>query len=241
MAYTGETTAYLVAGREIYGSLSEDAFDKLCSDVGELARQLGQQLVVLPGGDYTAETGIAISQAPLNCVIGLLAFYTGTYPGSISYDRLITAVEKAQKLPWADIARLLPEGGSVRFHHNSDVALHLTACGPLAGGLVVHGALVDLRGDRSEEFWDVEDAEAELRADENGVAALAPGLDLVHGTIMGQAPQDEAVYGVLVAKALYEGPLPTVVDISMAAHRDRIAKLGALAGQSGYYLIGTYD
>jgi hypothetical protein len=59
--------------------------------------------------------------------------------------------------------------------------------------------------------------------------------------MMDQAPQPDAVYGVAVASALYDGRLPVDVDISDAAHQERVARLGHLAAQSSYYLVAHYD
>ena len=50
MAYIDETTAYLVAGRALDATFSQEAFDQFCSAVDVLAEELGQPLVALPAG-----------------------------------------------------------------------------------------------------------------------------------------------------------------------------------------------
>lgn len=73
------------------------------------------------------------------------------------------------------------------------------------------------------------------------MAAVVPGLSVVRGNLMSQEPQPNALYGEEVAQALYDGPIPAVVDLSEAAHRNRAVRLGELSALSAYYLIASYD
>lgn len=237
LAFTSDSEAFLIAGRRLVTELDTEQFDRLCTAVDRLADDLGQPLVVLPEGDFT-ETGVPVSdRAGLYCAVGLLVLRADSYSHeTITHDDLTAALDRARSLPWATIADLVAAGDQWLAE---DIALYLTACGPLAGGLVGHGVLVTLR-ELDELTWN-EDDEQNFLDDQDGPAATTPGLDLVRGNMMGQEPHYDAVYGVQVARALYDGSLPVAVDVSAAAHQARLERLGDLAARSAYHLIGHYD
>jgi hypothetical protein len=236
LTFTADSQAFLIAGRQLRGEVDAVAFDKLCTGVDSLADEMGKPVVVVPAGDFT-ETGVPISElASLVCAVGLLVQRTDSYsPDAVSYDDLTAALADAASLPWAAIRDLA--GPDQRLA--DDIAVHLTACGPLAGGMLGYGVLVTLR-EEEDMTWD-EDDEQNFLDVPDGPAATVPGLDLVRGNMMGQEPQYDAVYGVQVVRALYDGPIPVEIDISGASHQARLDRLGDLAGQAAYYLIGHYD
>lgn len=239
LAYATEPTAYLVAGRAFFGDLGEAEFDRLCSGVDELAQRLGQPLVVLPEGDRT-ETGVPIAGNHMGYVLGLLADHALTYTQRVDHEKLRAAVAAAGELPWPDLVKLAPQTDDIIARLAQEPALYLTACGPLAGGMMGYGVVTDLECYWDDGYWHEED-ETRFRVEEDGLAAQVSGLDLVRGNDTEQVPQAEAVYGVWVAKALWDMNLPVSVDISPTAHRERVAKLGSLADRAGYYLIGHFD
>ncbi|QUQ65623.1 hypothetical protein [Kutzneria sp. CA-103260] len=236
LTFTSDSEAFLVAGRRLNGAFPDGAFERLCAAVDQLAAELQQPLVVLPAGDFT-DTGVPIAeQATAPCAVGLLVRRADTY-GSEPFRRedVVAALENARTLPWAAISDLAAP------HHElaDEVAMHLTACGPLAGGMVGYGVVVTLR-EEEDMYWD-EDDEQNFLDDPDGAAAITPGLEIVRGNMMSQEPQYDAIYGVQVARALHEGPIPIMVDFSEAAHRERIERLGELAAQSTYHLIGHFS
>lgn len=245
-AYTDDTSAYLVAGRRLTGPFSDNGFDEFCGLLDQLARELDQPLVLLPEGNFGG-SGVAISEAGLlSCALGLVVSRTDTkHIGSVTHQDMIAAVARAEALPWDKLGELISSSEKDGPRRLDDgMALYATASGPLAGVMVGYGVPVDLRrvvdeDDEDEDDWDDED---DLFFDETtGVASVVPGLRLIQGNLMDQTPQPDAVYGVEVARALYDQPKPIALDISDAAHADRVDKLGELSAQSAYHLIAHYD
>lgn len=257
MAYTEEPTAYLLAGRTLrIRDCEQDEFDELCARIDEMGGELHKRLVVIPEGDFT-ETGVPVSErVALECVVGLLVEETGTYPALVDHEALTAALASARELPWEAIMGLVPDLVEepevlARGWFGKEVGLYATACGPLAGVMLGYGVLSELRENYdyddyykthdSDDDEDQPDDEERFLAGKDTVAAVMPALELVRGNLETQVPQSEAVYGVWVTRALWDGRMPVPVDISQAAHQDRAAKLGPLAEQSNYYLIGHYD
>lgn len=246
LTYADETSALLIAGRRLSGPFGDAGFDEVCGRADLLAAELGAPLVVVAAG--IGGSGLRVSEAGwLSCSVGLLIRRADTgRPAAASYRELTAALAGAEALPWERITELVAAGDPDGPHQLTDgVVVQATSSGPLAGVKVGYGVAVDLRPAEDEddededEDWDDEDEPA---FDETtGVAALVPGLSLIRGTLLDQSGQPDAVYGVEVARAFYDEPKPVVLDLSAAAHAERVRRLGELADQAAYHLIAHYD
>jgi hypothetical protein len=242
MTYTDETSSYLVAGRVLEAEFSEGGFAEFCGWLDEVAAEAGQPIVVVPAGNF-GSSGIEFSEGGLAyCALGVLIGSTDTTQlTSLAYNDLLSGVAQAEALPWDRIAEVVAFGerdGEKEL--NEVLGLYATATGPLAGVVVGFGVPVMLRD--PDEGWEPGlDVERRFLDDPTTVAATVPGLAVVGGNGTDQTRQSTATYGVEVASELYDGRLPAPVDISAAAHADRMRRLAQLSDQSAYHLMAHYD
>lgn len=215
--FTEAPEAALVAGRVCTGRFVAEEMVAVCARIDALAAELGLPLVALPAGDFSSTGDAAMDQ--VTAVVGVEVHRVGDEaPVEVPLEQLRWGLGRAVELPWERIAAELPPSWRDSLLAG-DVAVHLTATGPLAGAHVVHGILVD-----------PEEQEAEEE------------LAVICGQRVGQEPANGAVLGIEVAGSFFDdGDLPIEVDVSKTAHAQRQKKLGERAGSAGYFLIARYD
>jgi hypothetical protein len=157
-------------------------------------------------------------------------------PVRVPYEDLMTALARAEALPWGRIAAAIPHPsmreGADHGAGDSDYycslckgirdqtsAAYLLPIGPVAGAQVSYGIPYD-EGDTDS-------------------PSITPGLDVIHPNANYHEPSP--IYGVKVAFAHVENGLPERIDLSKEAHQARRERLGKLADQANYYVVTHFD
>lgn len=218
--FDDETEGVIVAGRELsISGMTRGDLGKLAASVEEIGKRAGFVMQVVPGGDYTTDSGPADEdEVYTTAVIGLEAARGGGYdPDAVDRDRVLAKLERARSIPaetWSEIVTLLPEKSREAFEENAEISLHLVCVGPLSAAKLVYG-VPGTEGDEGK-----------------------PG-EYHRGQDMEQEPHESGVWGTRVAYCQYEGPEVEAVDLSDEAHQANEKELGAEG--AGYYLIAQYD
>lgn len=217
LQFTASTTAAVVAGRRLSpSSLDVDGLHDLCEALDALSEELDDFLVAVVSGDFSARTGLYTGEEPVwELVVGRLIAQADSFePTPMEPAAVLTEVSRP--LPWDRIAALFPEGDRAALASARE-GVWAVATGPLAGLHVAFGVEASLDD------------------------PTPPGLERIRGQGEGQEPPDFAVHGVRLLWCGWDGSFPAEVDLSDAAHADRVRQLGALADGAAYWLVGHYD
>ena len=213
------TYGVVVAGREIVG-LDIDRARALATECREWSETSDGSLVAIPAGDLV-EYSSPVDSTSTPMLVGVEAASVDADRGGpipVSRRAMTEALETARALPgqfWRDVAEIadLPSEQVL----DGEIALGLTACGPLSLTQMMYGQA----------------AEPETEVPE--------GLEFGIGHNSEQMTHVEGVVGTSVARASFDGRMIAELDLGDRAHEARVDAVAALDGDASYHIFAQYD
>jgi hypothetical protein len=237
------STPVIVAGKLVAVGVTTEVLRELCERIDAFAKEHELKVVLLAQGPPTWPAEGVIGRA---LVIGRLVA-VGNHHGltKLSVTDLRKGLGDAEALPWAELMPLLsddrltsprePEWECLA-EADDRVQLRVFAVGAMASGMVGFGV------PKRDPEYDARDGEESDLDEDVDLDETDGDLEEVWGQDMDQKRQPRLVHGLYVGICdFHDNEGPVIIDVSPRAHKDRSARLGALAKKSGYYLVGRYD